>query len=143
MINYTIVAQIQNPYVVFLSQVLAVFIGGVIALVANYVLQMHSFSIQNETNQMNRRIDAYIGLLGAISRYESTSLIDGDLMLHVLKASIYGSLTVNKEIEIWVSKLADDNTDEFRKLASNVRLIIVTEMGLGQMVDNKRWQFWR
>ena len=139
----TVIVQAQDPWMTFLSQILAVIVGGIIVFGANYALQMHSFRIQNETNRINRRNDAYIGLLGAIIRYEKTSsLPDDDLMFHISKASIYGSLEMNKKINDWLGKLADDETNGSREL-SLIKLIIVAEIGLEEMVDNKKWKFWK
>jgi putative flippase GtrA len=55
--------------VTFFDQVLAVIIGGMIALVANYFLQRHSFKEQNKTNRMNQRMIAYSDLLRELHNF--------------------------------------------------------------------------
>jgi hypothetical protein len=139
----TVTVQTQDPWMMFLSQILAVIVGGIIVFLANYALQMHSFSIQNETNQMNRLNDAYIGLLGAISRYDPTSLPDDDLIFHIHKAFIYGSLTIKEKLNELGIKIAEKDIDGSRNLVEVLKLIIATEIGLGEMMNNKKWQSWK
>lgn len=89
--NYTVMVQIQDPLVTFFSQVSAVIIGGIIALIANYFLQKKSFSAQNETNQKNLRIAAYNDLLGNILHYQLIPGIKDDMGVSMAKAFAYGS----------------------------------------------------
>lgn len=133
--NATFILQTPDPWTTFFIQMFAVIAGGIIALMANYALQKQRFKAENETNRNNRRTDAYIDLLGAIFRYESTSKIDEDLRFHAIKAYIYGSPTVSKEINAWFSNISVNG--DFRKSADLVRLIIMTEMGIDQMIEKK------
>lgn len=147
----SITLQPKDSWVVqFGIQALAVFIGALAAGAINYYLQkrsfeaqhklqMESFRIQNERDKTNLQIAAYTDLLGAISRYES--LPDGDLIFHMLKASINGSLEVSRRIKASLNKLGEGNTSDFNKSLSELRLIMVAEMGLSDIVNNKRFQF--
>jgi hypothetical protein len=112
MINYTVMVQIQNPWVMFFSQVSAVIIGGIIALVANYFLQKKSFSSQNETNQKNLRISAYNDLLGNISLYQATHGIKDDMPTNMAKAFAYGSSEIKNLIkpQIEMQQMGSDRT---------------------------------
>lgn len=133
-------------------QAFAVFIGVLAAGVIDYYLQnksfkaqhklqMESFRIQNERDETNLQIAAYTDLLGAILRYESTSIIDVDLIFHMFKASINGSLEITKRVEASLNKLGEGNTIDFNNSLSELRLIMVAEMGLSRIWNNKWFQF--
>jgi hypothetical protein len=125
--NSTIILQTQDPFVTFGSQVLSVIVGGLIALIANYFLQMHSFNVQNETNRMNLRIAAYIALLGHISNYKSNldmSFI-ADMGFYLTKAAAYGSPEIKALIKPEIRKSQISKSHEFDSSIDRIKNAII------------------
>lgn len=78
----------------FLTQMFAVIAGGIIALIANYALQMLNFDIQGKIALKNQRVAAYSELLLDIASFESeeqtptSTCIPGGFYGHATKAAL-------------------------------------------------------
>jgi hypothetical protein len=146
--NSTIIIQTQDPWVANASQILSVFIGGLIALIANYLLQMRSFSIQNETSQKNQRIAAYGDLIGHISNYESALGSQGtrfieDMGLYLARAVVYGSPEISALIIPEIKKLGIENNREFLTSIEKIKAAIIKEITMDENQEQKNgWHFW-
>jgi hypothetical protein len=139
----TIIVQTQGSSTTFFSQMLPVIIGGIIVLISNYALQIHSYRVQNKTNLMNKRIEAYTELLKDISNYRSERRSLGDMEFHVTKAAIYGSSEVSKRLQKWIGARGLYESDEFRKFMEEIKGVIIGEITKENANSNSRWQFWK
>jgi len=138
--NSTIIIQTQDPWTSFVSQVLSVVIGGIIALIANYFLQKHNFDLQNRTNMMNQRISAYNSLLGHIANYGS-SINAADMGLYLIRAASYGSPEIKDLIKPIVENVHVDAEGKFE--ASLITKVIIEEIMKKNSHPKHWWLFWR
>lgn len=87
-----------------LIQVIAVFVGAMAAFGFNYILQMHRFNVQHKTEWMNKRVDAYVNLVGDIESYQTGVGDYSSIALHLAQAATFGSLTVKVKIAAYFQR---------------------------------------
>ena len=97
-------------------QISAVIAGGIIALIANYALQMHSFDVQGKTALINQRVAAYSELLLDIATFDSeltpiSMAIPSHFYFHAAKAALYGSPIVEAKLQPWITNPNYDYRD--------------------------------
>lgn len=139
----TVIVNTQDPWVAFFSQIAAVFIGGVIALIANYALQMHGFDVENRANLMNQRRDAYSRLLYDIYAYEKSHKIMEDISFHIAQAALYGSPEVRRISESLLKEQDIRGVRRFWSLLNAMKIAIKVEIDEKAMPPKSWWQFWK
>jgi len=123
-----VTVQTQDPSVMLAIQILAVFVGGVIALIANYFLQMHSFNVQRKAKQEDRRTEAYVELLSDISDYGMTHGINNLMPFHMAKAAMYGSPKIRDKIRPEIMKPFFGRERSFDTTLNEIKQIILEEI---------------
>lgn len=141
----TVMVQTQDPLVTFFSQVLAVIIGGIIALVANYFLQKHSFKEQDKTNRMNQRMIAYSGLLRELHNFRRSHKSSIDLEFHTGQVLIYGSRAARYKIKEWYTNQDSSIEANIDARIGEWMTIMNDETGIEKLNSKaKHWyQFWK
>jgi hypothetical protein len=131
-----VIVQTDDPWMTGLIQFAAGLAGGLIAYAIGNHQQKKEFARQAEIGGIHPRNDAYLELLEELLLYEQEPIVTAELKFHLYKASSFGSLNVQKEILEILSNI--DNTDGALILIERLRLVIIMEMGLEMVVDNKR-----
>jgi hypothetical protein len=139
----TVIVQAQDPWMTFFSQVTAVIVGGIIALIANYALQMHSFNVQNKTNRMNQCIAAYIELLGDIVNHIPGTSIAEDMKVHMAKAAAFGSPRIRDELVPYFQLTVPGIIIYPEPFMEDIKFAIMNELLLPKPKSKSLWQFWK
>lgn len=126
--NSTVLMQTQGSGSSFFSQIAAVFLGGIIALVANYVLQIHSFKVQGEANKQNQRMIAYVNLFGDITNYRTGMGDYGNMSLHMAQAAAFGSPQVRGKIASYIYESGGRLSVEFNPILDQIKGLIIQEL---------------
>jgi len=139
------IVQPQDPWVAFFVQMSGVLVGGLIAIGANYALQVHSFKLQEEANLRIRRRDAYHELLRdlTIIKFSEESKPMSMFMNHLLMAKIYAGPYLKRYIEEWVDKLAKDTTPPTLEFLGIIKDLMVIELSEKEPKAKSWWQFWK
>jgi hypothetical protein len=139
----TVIVRAQDPWMAFFGQILAVFVGAILALMANYALQSHGFKMQSETMQLNQRNAAYFDLLKDIASSHSTGIDPSDTLFHEFQAYLYGSKAVRDEI---ANSSKTKNSNPKLSLFSSTRkleAIIIIELSEKHPKPKIKRQFWK
>jgi len=140
----TFIVQPQDPWVTFFVQMSGVLVGGLIAIGANYALQMHSFKLREEANLRNRRRDAYSELLSdmvIIDFPESTPI--AKFIYHLAIAKIYAGPYLKRYIEEWVDKCKKDNMPPASEFLHIIKDLMMIELSENEPKAKSWWQFWK
>lgn len=139
----TVIVQTQDPWMTFFSQIFAVFIGGIIALIANYVLQMRAFDVQGKAALMNQRMAAYSELLHDISLYDASSYMPEAALFHANRAALYGSPIVEAKLRPWIEDRELESKINFWPFLYEIKSDMETEIRAEKAKAKSWWQFWR
>lgn len=147
--NATFILQTQDPWMTLFIQISAVIAGGIIALIANYALQMHSFDVQGKTALINQRVAAYSELLLDIATFDSeltpiSMAIPSHFYFHAAKAALYGSPIVEAKLQPWITNPNYDYRDhDFGVLIHESKSAMEAEIRAEKAKAKHWWQFWR
>lgn len=138
--NSTLTVQTQDPNIAFTNQILAIFYGGMIALIANVLLQSLSFWIQDQKNLKNLRTSAYLDLLAHILTVEKINHMDtGKFHSALARAATYGSPTIKQLLnQLMITDIR--NAEIYRTSFPDVKDLIFKELNES---SKNWWQFWK